>query len=373
MMLRVPDAFSANYRDARAKFLNGAATLGLEITEHRHPLLGSQGEDLALDVALDAAGDGKKILLISSACHGVEGFCGSGVQSFLLADTEWRDKARSAGVSVAYLHALNPWGFSFLRRVTNEGVDLNRNFFQNTGQPPRNEAYAQLQELLLPRQWPPTAANRAGIDGYIAENGMRGFQQATSQGQYEFADGLFFGGAAPTWSNGAVRQVLRTLGAPAQHIAWIDLHTGLGPSGHGERIYAGPDDAATYARAAAWWGGEGQTPVTSIYNGSSASAYLTGLMWFAALEECPQAQVTGMALEYGTQEISVVLNALRADHWLWREFARVGPAAVDAELASSISREVLKAFYTDTDVWKGQIISQGRQAAFQAVDGLAAA
>jgi hypothetical protein len=30
----------------------------------------------------------------------------------------------------------------------------------------------------------------------------------------------------------------------------------------------------------------------------------------------------------------------------------------------------MAAFYTDTDAWKGQIISQGRQALFQAVDGL---
>jgi hypothetical protein len=32
---------------------------------------------------------------------------------------------------------------------------------------------------------------------------------------------------------------------------------------------------------------------------------------------------------------------------------------------------MLEAFYTDTDGWRGQIISQARQAMFQAVDGLA--
>jgi hypothetical protein len=54
-------------------------------------------------------------------------------------------------------------------------------------------------------------------------------------------------------------------------VAWIDLHTGLGPSGVGERIYAGHDDAAM-ARARRWWGDQ----VTSIYDGSSTSALLTG-------------------------------------------------------------------------------------------------
>ena len=64
-------------------------------------------------------------------------------------------------------------------------------------------------------------------------------------------------------------------GAPAQRIGWIDLHTGPGaPAGGGERIYAGKDDAAALARARAWWGGAGATPITSIYDGSSTSAFL---------------------------------------------------------------------------------------------------
>jgi hypothetical protein len=31
---------------------------------------------------------------------------------------------------------------------------------------------------------------------------------------------------------------------------------------------------------------------------------------------------------------------------------------------------MLEAFYTDTDAWRGQIVSQARQAMFQAADGL---
>ena len=40
------------------------------------------------------------------------------------------------------------------------------------------------------------------------------------------------------------------------------------------------------------------------------------------------------------------------------------------ELAMQIKQLMLEAFYTDTDAWKGQIISQARQAMFQAVEGL---
>ena len=40
-----------------------------------------------------------------------------------------------------------------------------------------------------------------------------------------------------------MRHVLRDHGRRCKRLAWIDLHTGLGPSGHGERIFAGRDDA----------------------------------------------------------------------------------------------------------------------------------
>jgi hypothetical protein len=43
----------------------------------------------------------------------MDGTMGSGVQVFALHDQEWRDKARSAGVAVLYVHALDPWAFSW--------------------------------------------------------------------------------------------------------------------------------------------------------------------------------------------------------------------------------------------------------------------
>jgi hypothetical protein len=283
---------------------------------------------------------------------------------FALHDAEWREKARAQGVAVLYLHALNPHGFSHGRRVTQENVDLNRNFLDFSRPPPVNEGYAELHALLLPEVWPPDAANHAAVSALIAERGATAYQQAVSGGQYQFEDGLFFGGKAPTWSNTTVREVLRTQAQAAHRLAWIDLHTGLGPSGLGERIFACRDDKAAYQRANAWWGTPA-APVTSIYDGSSTSALLTGLMWDAVYEECPAAEYTGIALEYGTLPMLEVTGALRADHWLHKH-----PEA-PAELAAAIRARMLEAFYTDSDAWRGQIVSQARQAMFQAADGLA--
>ena len=362
--MNLVSAFSASYAAARVKFLEAAATAGAQIESHVHPLKGREGEVLAMDVALLGAADAQQLLIVSSACHGVEGFCGSGVQVFALYDQEWLQAAASQGVAVLYIHALNPHGFSHIRRVTQENVDLNRNFHDYGQGLPANLAYRDLHALLLPQTWPPDVANEEAIAAAIASKGMAYFQAAVTQGQHEFADGLFYGGIAPTWSNRTVRQVLQQHARRASRLAWIDLHTGLGPSGLGERIFACRDDAAALQRARQWWSGGGATPITSFYDGSSSSAKLTGLMWNSAYEECPQAQYTAIAMEYGTLPLPDMILALRAEHWLHNH-----PEA-PADLARRIKQQMRDAFYVDTDAWKGQIISQARQSMFQAAAGL---
>lgn len=358
--------FSSTYAEARRKFLQAAADAGVYVEARTHPLPGLEGEELAMDVARDGHPNAQHLLVLSSACHGVEGFCGSGVQVAALRDAQWRQRAADAGVAVLYIHALNPYGFSYLRRTTHENVDLNRNF-HDFGQPlPRNEGYRELHKLLVPDEWPPTRENTETIGKYIATRGEKTYQAVISGGQYEFPDGLFYGGQAPTWSNLGVREVLRVHGRRAARIGWIDVHTGLGPSGVGERIYAGRDDPAAVARARAWWGRAASTPVTSIYDGSSTSALLTGMMFTSVYDECPQAEYTGMALEYGTVPVMETFQALRGEQWL-----NAHPDA-PKDLAAEIRQRMKDAFYTDTDAWRAKVLAQAREALFEAVEGLSA-
>jgi len=351
--------FAQTYAEARAGFLAAAADGRLAVHSLPHPLAGMAGEPLAMDVARFGSHDARALLLVTSACHGVEGFCGSGVQRALLAQPGFHAAAAAAGVAVLYIHALNPWGFSWWRRVTHENVDLNRNFHDFSRPLPANTGYDAIAQWLVPHEWPsPEAA--AQLAAYAASRGHKALQAAYSGGQHDHPHGLFYGGRAPSWSQQALRQVLQDHGRRCARLGWIDLHTGLGPSGHAERIYAGPDDTATLGRARDWWG----DAVTSIYDGSSSSAPLTGMMFLAAGQECPQAEYTGMALEYGTVPIDEVLDALRGDHWL-----ALHPQA-GAGQRDAIRRRMRDAFYTDTDAWKTRVVEQGLEAAFQALRGL---
>ena len=68
-----------------------------------------------------------------------------------------------------------------------------------------------------------------------------------------------------------LRAVLRGQASTLTRLGWIDLHTGLGPRGHGEKIWAGRDEPEAIARARAWWGAE----VTSAFEGSASASQVS--------------------------------------------------------------------------------------------------
>jgi hypothetical protein len=341
--------FAATYAEARTKFGEAAKARGLPVTHHVHPTAkGVQGEELAIDVAALGPPDARELLLLISATHGVEGFCGSSCQTGFLRDDAFFAQMVASGVRIVMLHALNPYGFSHLRRTNEGNIDLNRNFRDYSTPPLPFAAYAEVHPFIVPDTWPPTPDNEARIGAYIAAHGQPALQAAVSGGQCEFPDGLFYGGVRPAWSNAILRQVLREHGRNARTLATIDFHTGLGPRGHGEKIYSGRANAADFARAKAWWGDD----VTSFHDGSSTSAKLTGVNYNAFYDECPQANYAGIAIEYGTQSFAAVLQALRGDQWLTNH--PDAPAAI----AAPIKRAIRDAFYQDADDWKATVYAQ---------------
>ena len=355
---RINELFSASYAEARQKFLHAATARGLAVDSYELPLAGAQGETLATDVVLDGPEGVSKLLVVLSGVHGVEGFCGSAVQSGMLRLEGALRPRELEDAATLYVHAVNPYGFSHLRRVTQENVDPNRNFIDFAQPLPVNPGYAEIHDLLLPPEWPPRPEVSAALDAYREQHGARGMQRAIGLGQYAFADGMFFGGLEPTWSNRTFRRILRRYASEARQIGAIDIHTGLGPYGVGERIFASNDNGVL-ERAARWWG-----PLTSVHTGSSTSIPMTGPIQYGLFEECPDAEHVGICLEFGTWPNERVMAALRAEHWLHRR------GSDDAAQAAAIKRDLKDAFYPEADDWKRMIWEQGSQACLQALRGL---
>ena len=59
--------FAQSYAEARDKFLAAAEGAGLDVEPHWHPLLGRDGERLALDVVLEGDPKAQRLLILSSA------------------------------------------------------------------------------------------------------------------------------------------------------------------------------------------------------------------------------------------------------------------------------------------------------------------
>jgi hypothetical protein len=261
----------------------------------------------------------------------------------------------SLGVAMLLVHAINPYGFSYLSRTTEGNVDLNRNSVDFAGPLPQNPGYAELHELLLPASWPPDEANIAAIRTYIETRGQWAYQQAVTTGQYTHAQGMFYGGAQAAWSTRTMRSLLAEYGETCTAIGWIDFHTGLGPSGFGAKICVGD-----VARARRWWGAD----VTSPLDGTSIAADVAGPLLDTLRQTCPHAAIASIAIEYGTVPLTDMLDMLRADVWV-RHHAHA-PAALKAD----IRRQIRAAFYIDDDIWRGMIVGQARAAALQALYGL---
>jgi Protein of unknown function (DUF2817) len=332
-------ALSPTYPIAREEFLAAASAAGAEIQTFRHPRLGPEGEALSVDVAAVGPADAETVVLVTSATHGVEGYCGSALQ------TRWLTEhavTRPSGVRVVMVHALNPFGMAWVRRVNEDNVDLNRNFVDWTKPVSANADYDVIADLVVPNEWTEDAQKRSmeGLLALVADWGYPKVQAVVSGGQYAHPKGVFYGGTGPVWSHRWLREwCSMNLGA-ARRLLVIDLHTGLGPWGHGELIGGGGPGDAIFERAIALW-----PDTKSMLTGESVSAVLAGDWLNVADSLAPHAEVTPVCIEYGTVDGITVLQSLRADAWLHGYGDPTGPEA------PTIRAQVRAAFADDNPEW----------------------
>jgi len=361
-IMSVRSYFSADYAEARARFLATAKAAGAKLDAYRNPNRGPAGEELTTEVAWLGPANAERVLVAVSGTHGVEGFCGSGAQVGWLDSGLFREAPK--GTALLLIHAINPYGFAWQRRVTEDNVDLNRNFVDHGAPYPVNPGYEELHETICPRDWTDAviAETRSVFEAYVQKHGPRGLQSAISGGQYSHADGLFFGGNAEAWSRQTLLAIFTRNLAKARHVAVIDYHTGLGPRGHGERICVHAPESESLARAGQWYNDD----ITSPSLGSSSSVELFGVNLTAMEKALPHARMTGIALEYGTLPTEQVKLALRADNWLHVH------GEVDSAKGRAIKDQIREAFYQDADDWKEMIWERAVETQRLALAGLAA-
>jgi hypothetical protein len=358
-----PEAcFPNDYTDARQRFLRTCEELGIKANTYSNPNRGPLDEALFTDTAWFGPADAERVLVLVSSTHGVEGFCGCGAQmDWLLTGGP---KHLPPGVAVLIVHVINPHGFAWLRRVTEEGVDLNRNWVDFDKPLPENPGFDELADVLLPHEieGPVFEAAEASIKAWRQTRDEETFQIARGAGQHTHRGHFNFGGFEPTWA----RRTLETIVAENRLIerdivAVVDYHTGQGPFGYGEPICGNLPGTIGNTRAKAWYG----ESVTEPTQGTSTSVPKTGLSeygWTRMIGE----RLVYVALEFGTYDPENGRRVLRQDYWLHL----YGKPDWHSEQTRRIKADIRKRYYPDTDDWRQMMLFRSRQIIKQALDGL---
>lgn len=349
--------FSNDYQEARRKFIDAASAHGFQIASYENPIAGPDGQGLFTDVASVGAGKPEAVMVVSSGTHGVEGFAGSAIQTGLM--MEEMAASLQPHVRLVMIHAINPYGFAYLRRFNEDNVDMNRNFRNHSEPYPRNEGYEELADDIAPASlsfWQ-NLKLLIHFSCYALVKGKSELRWAVTAGQYSHPSGLFYGGRSEAWSNKTINKIVAQHVAGAKRVVIVDLHTGLGPYGGAEVITAVPKDSPEYKRANEIWGEQVKTTRT----GESVSVDVEGPLKLAFTKMLPASEITAVTLEFGTLSPPAVFWALRADNWLHHHG---GSRHADSR---KIKNAVLRAFYPDDDQWKRDIWEKGREVVEQAL------
>lgn len=356
------DGFAPGYTEARAAWLRRVASCGGEVHGERHPGAGPQGDELWQDFALFGDPRAHTVFVLACGTHGIEGYAGSAVM------TEWLRRGGPgplpAGAGVVLIHAVNPWGFAHWQRGTENNVDLNRNFIDFPNLPPPNLGYAELHPTLMLPDWtePHIAAAFAAMDALRERVGEKAFSDAFNGGQYLHADGIFYGGDRPEWSNVALRRQLRRHLGHARRCVFVDLHTGIGPYGRPFMINLDQPGSFGRERATAVWGADALSGKGSTH---AALATFQGLLTDAFAAALPDCVVSATAVEFGTHERRRMQRAHLASAWMRRQ-------APEGDAVRRAQAEYCDAFIPVDPAWRASVLEAGVALCRQGCEALVA-
>jgi hypothetical protein len=355
----MPNAFPRHpsYAGLRERFVQAAIQAGASLSRYDHPLPGPFGELLSTDVALLGNPQAKRVLVTLSGTHGVEGYYGSDCQSRWLEN--FGSRQLPDDVAILMIHLINPWGTAWMRRVNEDNIDLNRNYIDFTQPLPDNAAYAAIHDVYActDLDGPTRAKADARFDALLEEHGWAGLMAIVGAGQYQFPDGLFFGGHAPSWSNQTLRQIIATHLSSAEVAMTFDLHTGAGDYGHPMLMTIVQSAYPALADAQALFGPWLYTLITAAntLSDTGVAATSTGYTSQALLDALPDVHLMPFVIECGTWPRSPMHVQLRADHWLHLHGDPL------SEQGQGIKRGLLEQFYPDDSDWQELVGLRTRQ------------
>jgi predicted deacylase len=365
------DSFSHSYYAARDRFCGAATAIGWQQESYavwedlsiasRPATHGSevasdqtctQVAPLTINIAISNYLPNRPTIIVSSGLHGGEGFFGSAVQLALL---ESGNLAQD--LNWVFLHALNPYGFAHLRRCNEDNVDLNRNFLlpgeEYQGSSP---IYGKISLVLNPEHIGKIDLFVPRMLGAVAQYGLPNIWQAVAEGQYDFPQGLFFGGQAASKTQQILQAHLPQWIGDSNDILHLDFHTGLGKWGTYKLLM---DMVVTPTELQELQGYFGAESILAI-DGGKKKYQVRGNIGQWTRQLLQSCNYNYFCAEFGTYSFAKVLMMLRQENYVhnWLD--------VDHPVYLRTKEQMKEIFCPKSDRWRSLVISKSMKIVAQA-------
>ncbi len=351
--------FHESYDECRKAFreaVRGIAAENSELQVGSYLVDSKVDDDLTVDWCyLPPKRGNKKLLILTSGIHGIEGYTGSAIQLMFM--EKFLMDHQLDGIGVMIIHGMNPYGFKYERKVTENNVDLNRNCVQEqymfNGD---NKGYGKLTDLLMPKGKTRIGSMKNRFFHLVAirkilKESMPVLRQAALQGQYKFDKGIYFGGKKYDPQILYFKDLLQEKIAGFDTILNVDLHTAYGERGE-LHLFLNPIDNKNVENGikTIFEGEEidwGTSKHFYTINGEYAS-------WISSLDDSKLC--LPMLFEFGTMNSQTTFGSLKSIQIMINENQGVHYGYKNKHSKEKIERDFRKMYYPSSEIWRSKVI-----------------
>ena len=231
------ESFYTTYDEIRAhlqELTDGLTAEGISVEKSSYAIDAS--DDLYIDsFYLPSSGEKTNLIILTTGVHGMEGYIGSVMLDVFFQELYPQLDTQDTGILV--VANINPYGMKYMRRYNENNVDLNRNFILDweNFDLSSNKEYPLVKNFLQPEGKIGNALwHEAGFYLSLAKtaitDGADTISDALLTGQYEYPQGVYYGGNGDEASTAYQKSVLeQCLDSDYENIVHIDIHSGYGP------------------------------------------------------------------------------------------------------------------------------------------------
>jgi Protein of unknown function (DUF2817) len=353
--------FAKNYDESRVTFRSHLDKIQKKWPEATltTKAIGKEENNTIDMIYSEALTSNDQVVFFTTGEHGIEGYAGAAVIQLFVEN--YLDQIDASKTGICLVHAINPWGMRHFRRVTENNVDLNRNYFydENSVRRDVNKNYAKESDLFLPDGKISDLKEEkhklyAQLIKGLAKEGYAGLKKAKGMGQFEFERGVYYGGSTAEESAVFLKSIQEKLLGTYPSVIHMDWHTALGPTNEITMVISEHDGRSVDELKEAY-----QLKNVEKYTPEKVKGDSTNHFYKLKEEAYPETYLLSALFEFGTfgtdkqAELREFMTIILENH-LYHE----GAESVDD--IQWILGEFEAMFYPNDLEWKKSVLNEAR-------------